>query len=84
MADQVGDIDIYKVAHHGYVTFQNSQSVLNTLKPEYSIISNYCSGARGAISRLKKTGASKHKIYCIGDGTIVLQVDKDGNVIIDQ
>ena len=84
MANQVGDIDIYKVAHHGYVTFQNSQSVLNTLKPEYSIISNYCSGAGTAIRRLKKTGASKHKVYCTGDGTLVLQIDENGNVKIDQ
>ena len=84
MANQVGDIDVYKVAHHGYVTFQNSQSVLNTLKPEYSIISNYCSGAREAMRRLKRTGASKHNIYCTGDGTVVLKIDTSGNVIIDQ
>lgn len=84
IANQVGDIDVYKVAHHGYVTFQNDQSVLNVLRPEYSIVSNYCSGAGEAIRRLKRTGASIHKVYCTGDGTVVLKIDENGNVIVKQ
>ncbi len=84
MANQVGDIDVYKVAHHGYVTFQNDQAVLNALRPEYAIISNYCSGAGEAIRRLKRTGASAHNVYCTGDGTVVLKIDNNGNVSIDQ
>ena len=84
MANQVGDIDVYKVAHHGYVTFQNDQAVLNALRPEYAIISNYCSGAGEAIRRLKRTGASAHNIYCTGDGTVVLKIDNNGNVTMDQ
>ena len=83
-ARQVGDVDIYKVAHHGYVTFNNHQDALNVIKPEYSIVSNYCSSAGEAIRRLKKTGASKHKVYCTGNGTVVLQIDEKGNVKIDQ
>ena len=42
--DVIGDIDLLKLGHHGY-SGSNTEEYLNTLKPEYAVITNNISGA---------------------------------------
>ena len=44
LKDKIGDIDLLKIGHHGYGG-SNTEEYLNTLKPEYAVITNDVSGA---------------------------------------
>ncbi len=79
-AKQIGDIDVYKVAHHGYVSFNNNQDALNYLKPEYAVVTNGRNTAFTAISRVKKSNSNFKKTYYTPNGTVTLIVDPDGKL----
>ena len=83
--DQVGDIDILKVVHHGTAN-GTTMEFLNTVDPEVAIIcnGNYLGNKHGhphptAIKSLY-TYDSNIKVYCItGGGTIDGVVNKNNN-----
>ncbi len=79
-ARQVGDVDVYKVAHHGYVSFNNHQDAVNYLKAEYAVITNTRSPSNTALSRIKKANNGNVKAYYTPDGTIVMTIDTSGNI----
>ena len=83
-AKQVGDIDVYKAAHHGYVTFNNHQDAINAIKPEYTIITNTPYKARTTIKRVKKANKKYKKTYYTVNGTIKLQIDANGKMKFSQ
>lgn len=78
----VGDIDIYKVAHHGYTSFNNNQDALDIIKPEYCVVTN--SRARTeAFNRLKSLN-SNMPIYFTTNGTISLTIRPSGEIVFYQ
>ena len=78
-AQQIGDIDIYKVAHHGYISYNNSVKALSILKPEYSIITNNKELSLTAMKRIKKSNPDYQKTFYTTDGTIILHINGDGS-----
>ncbi len=79
-AREIGDIDVYKVAHHGYVTFNNNQDALNYLKPEYAVVTNGRENSSIAMSRVRQSNSNFIKAYYTTDGTITMIVDPDGSI----
>lgn len=43
LKDKIGDVDFLKLGHHGY-TYSNTKDYLDTLKPEYAVITNDVGG----------------------------------------
>lgn len=81
-ARQVGDIDIYKVAHHGYTSFNNNLDALEIIKPEYSVVTN-SRGRTEAFNRLK-TLYPNMPIYFTTNGTISLTIRPSGEIVFYQ
>ena len=79
-ARQIGDIDVYKVAHHGYVSFNNHQEAINYLKPEYGVVTNDRGTASTAISRVKRSNSKYVRTYYTPEGTITMMIDPSGNI----
>ncbi len=84
VAKQIGDIDIYKVAHHGYVSFNNHQDALNALKAEYAVVTNTRGPAATAISRVKKSNSNFIKTYYTPEGTVTLTISTSGEIQFKQ
>lgn len=83
VARQIGDIDVYKAAHHGYISFNNNQDALNYLKPDYTIVCNHRHEYSNDFdNRIRKAGGKK--IYYTGKGTITLNIGTDGKINIKQ
>ena len=83
-ANQVGDIDVYKVAHHGYVSFNNHQKALNTLKAEYAVVTNNRSRSSIAVSRIKHSNSNFQKVYYTPEGTVTLTINPSGEMNFTQ
>lgn len=83
-AKQIGDIDVYKAAHHGYVTFNNHQDALNNLKAEYTVVTNAKTKAITTIKRLKKANKNFVKAYYTPEGTVTLHVSQLGEINLKQ
>lgn len=81
---QVGDVDVYKVAHHGYVSFNNHLEAVNKLQAEYAVVTNGKVPASVAISRIKRSNSKFKKTYYTPNGTVMLMVDVDGNMTFQQ
>lgn len=79
-ARQVGNIDVYKVAHHGYVSYNNHQDALNYLKADYAVITNTRSPSNTALSRIRKASGKKVPAYYTAEGTVVMTIDTNGNI----
>ena len=77
-ARQVGDIDIYKVAHHGYTSFNNNLDALEIIKPEYSVVTN--SRPRTEAFNRLKTLYPNMPIYFTTNGTITLTINQSGEI----
>lgn len=77
-SEKVGDIDVYKVSHHGYISYNNNLVSLSYLKPEYNIITNTKELSLEAVRRLKNTSPDYKRTYYTTDGTITLHVTSDG------
>ena len=78
-------VDIYKVSNNGY-SDSNLENVLKNIEPRYSIITNslnnFDSANDGGLRRIKKyTG---NKIYYAGDGTVIANINKKGNIKFTQ
>ena len=86
VAQQIGDIDVYKVSHHGYISFNNSQGVLNNLKAEYGIFTNYYrNGISTTDQRLRIANKNHYKnSYYTSKGTVRLTIDSNGKIYINQ
>ena len=80
VAKQIGDIDVYKAAHHGYITFNNHQDALNSIKPEYTVVTNTPFKSAIAIQRVKRANKNYKKTYYTVKGTVKLQVDEKGKL----
>ena len=91
-ARSIGNVDIYKVSHHGHgvseYTFNNSQEVINTLRPKYSVITNANinqnkTGVGSTMQYLKNVGS---KVYFTGCGTVVMTfpTNSSGNIEVNQ
>ncbi len=80
----IGDIDVYKVAHHGYVSYNNGLLALSYLKPEYNIVTNNKELSITAINRIKNTSPNYKKTYYTTDGTIILHVNEDSTLEFKQ
>ena len=83
-AKQIGDIDVYKAAHHGYTSFNNHQNALNNLKTEYAVITNTKSRTRTAIQRMKKANKNFVKAYYTPEGTVTLNISQSGEINLSQ
>ena len=83
-SQKVGDIDVYKAAHHGYITYNNSLEALSILKPEYSVITNNKLQSRIYLKRVKNTSPEYQKTYYTTEGTVTLHVDGDGTMKFTQ
>lgn len=84
LSKQIGDVDIYKASHHGYVTFNNNQDVIYNLKPEYTIITNPREQSDTINRRLKFANDDYKKTYYTPEGTVVLHIDSDGTIEFKQ
>lgn len=84
LSKEIGDIDVYKVSHHGFTSYNNHTQALANLKPEYGIVSNTKTLSRNAINRLKETNPGYLKTYYTTDGTITLHVEDDSTLIFNQ
>ena len=84
ISKEVGDVDIYKASHHGYVTFNNNQDVIYNLKPEYAIITNPKEQSDTINRRLRFANDDYKKTYYTPEGTIILHVDSDGTMDFKQ
>ena len=78
IAKKVGNVDLYKVAHHGHgissQTYNNSEETINYLKPKYSVMTT--SHKRSAVTGIDKTHdmlarTSGNNIYYSGCGNVV-------------
>lgn len=85
-AKEIGVVDIYKVAHHGYMTYQNSLTALQYLNPTYSIVNNdeKSSQLDGLIDRLKFANNNYKNTYFTSSGHIKMQFNEDGTININQ
>lgn len=84
LSKKIGDIDIYKASHHGYVTFNNNQDVIYNLKPEYTIITNPKEESDTINRRLRFANDDYKKTYYTPEGTIILHIDSDGTIEFKQ
>ena len=83
-AKKVGDVDIYKAAHHGYVTYNNHQDALSKIKPEYTVITNDRKRSKTTVQRLKKANKNYKKTYYTVEGTVKLTINKNGKIKFTQ
>ena len=79
-ARQVGDIDVYKVAHHGYVSFNNNQDAVNQLKADYAVITNTRGPSNVALSRIRSGAGKNTPAYYTAEGTVVMTIDTNGKI----
>ena len=70
LAKEIGDIDVYKVSHHGFTSYNNNPLALSYLKPEYGIVTNTKTLSRNAISIIRDTNPNYIKTYYTTDGTV--------------
>ena len=80
-AKQVGHVDIYKAAHHGFPVRNNYNEEIKSLSPVYTVITNAVdSGYAGTVDRLKnkKLNPNYKGHYVTGRGTVTLQIKSDG------
>ena len=83
-AKEVGDIDVYKAAHHGYISYNNSLEALSILKPEYVIMTNTKELSKVSLNRIKNTSPDYQKTYYTTNGTITLHINMDGTMEFNQ
>jgi len=84
VASEIGDIDVYKVAHHGYVSYNNGLVPLSYLKPEYNIVTNSKELSLNAIKRIQNTSPDYKKTYFTTSGTVILHVAGNGDLEFTQ
>lgn len=84
VAKQIGDIYVYKAAHHGYTTFNNHQDALNNLQAEYAVITNNRQRSNSGVKRIKKANKNYQKTYYTTDGTVMLHIDENGKINFSQ
>lgn len=85
-AKEIGQVDVYKAAHHGYTSFNNSEEVINTLAPKYTIFSiskEDKSKINPAITRIKNN-VNYIKEYYTEDGTILMNISSSGKITFTQ
>ena len=80
---EIGKVNVYKAAHHGYNYENNDPKSLKALKPTYTVITNRKgrSGTDKTASRLKEL---KSKVYWCGNGTVLLNIDSAGTISTHQ
>ena len=81
---EVGDVDVYKAAHHGYISYNNNLLSLSELKPEYNIVTSTRDFSRVFVNRVKNTSPDYKKTYYTTEGTITLHVEQDGTLKFTQ
>jgi len=83
-ARQIGDVDVYKAAHHGFTSFNNHQTALNNLKTEYAVITNTKTKAKTAVQRMKRANKNFVKAYYTPEGTVTLHISQTGEINFSQ
>ena len=74
------EIDIYKASNYGF-DLSNVEGALKRIKPKYSVITNsknYFDKNSASLKRIDKH--TTNDIYFAGDGTVVVNIDKTGNI----
>jgi len=72
--------DIYKVSNYGYGV-SNSDGALEKINPRYSVVTNSIRSFNLKDKNIKRIDEYTSKdIYYSGDGTVVLNINKDGNM----
>ena len=76
--DLIGKVDIYKASHHGY-SYSNSLSLMEMIKPQYTVVTNNTSIAlaRGFAIPYVYISSYGGKTYFTGDGPVVFNLSKD-------
>lgn len=77
VAKEIGKIDVYKVAHHGYNG--NRQDELKYYKPSYAILPNNKIPKDEIANRIKNYTTGKH-FYIDGTGTIIMNITSSGDI----
>ena len=84
ISKQIGNVDIYKVSHHG-VAGNNKKEAIQILKPKYAIITSFKENRYATtINRLKESGTEDKNIYCTGNGMVILNIDNSGSIQFKQ
>lgn len=83
ISKKIGDVDIYKVSHHGYL-YNNTAEVLKQLKPEYAIITSFKERTTDVVNKLKNVGTKDNNIYGTGSGIVILNINNSGKIYFKQ
>lgn len=77
LARVLGKVDLLKLGHHGYEG-SNTENYINTLSPDYAIVTNTILGVYAPTKRnLKKIGAKVHATY-ENNGLVAVFSDEGG------
>ena len=82
-AIEIGKVDVYKAAHHGYNYENNDPKSLKALKPTFSVLTN-CKGRGGTKETVKRLQDLKSKVYWCGNGTVLLNINSSGGISTHQ
>ena len=76
LAKQIGKVDIYKVAHHGYNG--NTELEMSYYRPTYAILPNNYFPSSSIKNRIKKYVDNNY--YIDGTGTVIMNITTGGKV----
>jgi len=81
LADDIGDIDLLKIGHHGYYG-SSSRSFLKTLKPEIAIVTNQLGKIYPNV-KWNLTMSAKVPVYATYDNNgIIANFDDSGEILL--
>ena len=86
-AREVGHVDIYKAAHHGFSVRNNYEEAIKNLTPVYTVITNALnSGYDKTVDRIKNKELNPYYKghYVTGNKTVELQIKSDGTYNFSQ
>ena len=84
VAKEIGQVDVYKAAHHGYMSYNNQVEALEYLNPTYVVFTNVASNVNGVTERIKSVCSNFKERYITGDGDVIMSVSSSGEISFEQ